>query len=657
VGQACAVHFDNAAGNLNVIVPGTPLTQLALQAIDYAPGWLALDLRDAFGRMDSAGQDLYAGVIIGAADPVVDEIAFAVAHTAPEVLQSAGFHTELLTENAQYVYAHDAYLDYAEILDYGSAAAGGDYYSTLLYRTAAAGETLEVELPRDRYYWDIVHPKITDEFPTYIDPATGGFADPPTGKFWRDFLFAHADSGYPVLRDQLAGCRTLWEGNVDSRVNGAVGIITQWILDVMDFGSGAERPIQPVRIYRKHLGRCGEHADITAAAARAALIPTNSASAMDNDHTWNEFWDRRWIAWEPVIVFVDAPQLYEGWGMSFLGAFDWRGDDGVWTVTERYTPTCTLTVAVTDSSGRPIDGAQVTIARRVDTITYYESTWGSTDHTGTCSFLLGDGESVYARIDSDLGTVPPGPLYKLACGPTVAGAHYTWAKMLPGYRPSLPVLPMNPPVDVPIEYQIHLAWQAEDEFVYGANRIDANTFSDHLAGGAVASFVCDEANYAAYAAADTFWAFGFTGDASSGDLAIEVPTGDSYYVVLSNEEHVVASQVVRGVAELYYRSFASVAGGAGAPAEAALAQNRPNPVASQTAISFSVPDAAAVDLSIYDVEGRWVTTLVSGETSAGEHRVAWDARDSRGRRVAPGIYLYRLVTPDARICRKLAVVE
>ena len=93
--------------------------------------------------MDSAAQDLYAGVILGAADPVVDEIAFVIAHTAPEVLQSAGFHTEVLTENAQDVYANDAYLDYVDIVDYGSAAAGGDYYSTSRYCTAAAGETLE----------------------------------------------------------------------------------------------------------------------------------------------------------------------------------------------------------------------------------------------------------------------------------------------------------------------------------------------------------------------------------------------------------------------------------------------------------------------------------------------------------------------------------
>ncbi|MFZ1948159.1 MAG: FlgD immunoglobulin-like domain containing protein [bacterium] len=657
VGQALDVRYYSLGDSLAIVAPVAPLTGLAWEAIEYAPTWLRLDLLDAFRRMDSTHQDLLAGVILAAEDPIVDEVAFAVAHTAPGVLQAASFHTELLTENADYVYANAAYLDYADIMDYGSAAAGGDYYSTLRYRTAAAGETLEVTLPRERYYWDVVHPKVTDEFPTYIDPSTGVPADPPTGKFWRDFLFAYADSGYPVLKDQLAGCLTLWEGNVDSRTNGAVGILTQWILDVMDFGSGAERPIQPVRIYRKHLGRCGEHADITAAAARAALIPTNSASAMDNDHTWNEFWDRRWIAWEPVNVYVDSPWHYEGWGMEFLGAFDWRGDDGVWTVTERYTPACTLTVSVTDSSGCPIDGAQVTIARKTDTITYIESTWGSTDHTGTCTFVLGDSESVYARIDSDLGTIPPGPLFKPVVSPTVAGEHYTWNRILPNRRPSLPALPASPPVGGDIEYRLDIAWEAADEFIYGANRIDGHTFSDHLAGGAVEFFICDQPNYELYAASDTFWAFEIAEDACGGSVAFEVPTYDVYHVIFSNQEHVVGSQAVRGTAELYYRSMSDVAGRGGAAPRLSLGAGRPNPVETQSLIAFEVPRGGPVDLAVYDISGRWVRTLVSGSLDAGEHRATWDGRDSRGRRVAPGIYLCRLVAAGGSMSRKLAVID
>jgi hypothetical protein len=657
VGQACAIRFDSMGDTLGVMAPATSLTGLARQAIEYAPAWLGLELQDAFRRMDATHQDVFADIILEASDPVVDEIAFVVAHTAPEVLQSPSFHPELLAENAQYVYAHDSYLEYADILDYGSAAAGGEYYSTLVYWIASGGETLQVELPRERYYWDIVHPKITDEFPTYIDPATGAYADPPVGKFWRDFLFAYADSGYPVLRDQLAGCQTVWEGNVDSRTNGAVGIITQWILDVMDFGSGAERPIQPVRIYRKHLGRCGEHADITAAAARAALIPTNSASAMDNDHTWNEFWDRRWVAWEPVNVYVDAPWHYEGWGMQFLGAFDWRGDDWVWTVTERYTPACTLTVAVTDSVGSPIDGAQVTIARKTGSITYIESTWGSTDCSGACRFLLGDGQDVYARIDSDLGTVPPGPLYKLAAGPTVAGEHYHWNKSLANHRPELHVVPVSPPVGGWNEYRLRVVWEAESEFIYGANRIDGKTFSDHHPGGAVEFFICDDENFAAYAASDTFYAYEVAEDAHSADLVFDIPSEDGYYAVLSNQEHVASSQVVRGRAELYYLPVAGADGLGGAASSVNLEAMGSNPARGGVAISYALPADAPIELAVYDVAGRCIRILASGLTKAGEHEIAWDGTDSRGSQVSPGIYLYRLVTPETAIARKLVLMR
>jgi hypothetical protein len=657
VGEACAVRFDNLGDSLTVISPSLPLTDLAGQAIAYAPGWLDLELKDAFARMDSSDQDLYAGVILGAADPVVDEISFCIAHTAPEVFQSVSFYPELITENAEDLYAHDPYLDYVDITDYGTATGGGNYYSTVVYQTAEAGDTVEIELPRERYYWDIVHYKITDELPTYIDPATGAITDPPTGRFWREFLFTHADSGYPVLQDVLAGCEVLWEGNVDSRTNGAVGIITQWILDVMDFGSGAERPIQPVRIYHKHLGRCGEHADITCAAARAALIPTNSPLAIASDHTWNEFYDGRWVHWEPVNVYVDSPWHYEGWGKVFLGIFDWRGDDWVWTVTERYTPSCTLTVAVSDSFGYPVDGAQVTIAKKIEGILYYEATWTSTDHTGTCQFLLGDDSDISARIDSDLGTVPPGMLYKPAVTGSVADTHYVWSKFLQNHRPQVPVRPAALPPAPQDQYRLELQWETASQFCYGQNRLDDKTFSDHVAGGAVEFFICDEANYTAYASSDTFFAYEIMGDADSAVVGFTFPTYDGWYAVLSNEEHVVTSQVVRGRAELYRRESAYVAGEGDAALRVSLAQNRPNPFLPETWISYSLGRASNVNLAVYDVSGRLVSTLVSGRVGAGEHKVAWSGTDSRGRRVAPGIYVYRLETPDAIASRKMVFMR
>jgi len=163
------------------------------------------------------------------------------------------------------------------------------------------------------------------------------------------------------LRDALAGVPTLWNGTKNSFTNnGAVGVVTKWILDVMEFGSGNERPTQPVRIYALHLGRCGEHEDITCAAARACLIPCIGAEDIAEDHVWNEFWyDGAWHQWEPVNVYVDFPESYGGWGKKFPAVSAWRGDDSAWTETAIYTQVATLRISVVDRNGVPVEGASV----------------------------------------------------------------------------------------------------------------------------------------------------------------------------------------------------------------------------------------------------------------------------------------------------------
>jgi len=77
-----------------------------------------------------------------------------------------------------------------------------------------------------------------------------------------------------------------------------------------------------------------------------------------------------------------------------------------------------------------------------------------------------------------------------------------------------------------------------------------------------------------------------------------------------------------------------------------LVQNVPNPFGPRTTIAFRIPaDAGAAvrtDLSIYDVNGRRVRTLAADRRSPGEYEVTWDGRDDGGRRVASGVYFYRL---------------
>ena len=75
----------------------------------------------------------------------------------------------------------------------------------------------------------------------------------------------------------------------------------------------------------------------------------------------------------------------------------------------------------------------------------------------------------------------------------------------------------------------------------------------------------------------------------------------------------------------------------------ALRQNYPNPFNPSTAIAFTVPsDAERVELSVYDVSGRLVATLISGSLPAGAHVVTWDGTDAAGRSVSSGVYFARL---------------
>jgi len=73
-----------------------------------------------------------------------------------------------------------------------------------------------------------------------------------------------------------------------------------------------------------------------------------------------------------------------------------------------------------------------------------------------------------------------------------------------------------------------------------------------------------------------------------------------------------------------------------------LRQNFPNPFRGTTSISFTVGQPSPVNLSVYDVAGRRVATLVNGVHEPGRNRVVWDGRDGSGHRVAAGIYFYRL---------------
>ncbi|MBM4118112.1 T9SS type A sorting domain-containing protein [bacterium] len=74
-------------------------------------------------------------------------------------------------------------------------------------------------------------------------------------------------------------------------------------------------------------------------------------------------------------------------------------------------------------------------------------------------------------------------------------------------------------------------------------------------------------------------------------------------------------------------------------------------------MDFGLPADAAVRLTVFDVNGRAVATLIDGTLPAGWQRVTWDGRDAQGTPVAAGVYLYRLEVGAERIQRKMLIVK
>lgn len=79
------------------------------------------------------------------------------------------------------------------------------------------------------------------------------------------------------------------------------------------------------------------------------------------------------------------------------------------------------------------------------------------------------------------------------------------------------------------------------------------------------------------------------------------------------------------------------------PGQMVLHQNYPNPFNPVTAISYKLSAISRLDLSIYNLQGQKIATLVSAWQPAGNYQVVWDAS---AHNLASGIYFYRLSTPD-----------
>ncbi len=93
------------------------------------------------------------------------------------------------------------------------------------------------------------------------------------------------------------------------------------------------------------------------------------------------------------------------------------------------------------------------------------------------------------------------------------------------------------------------------------------------------------------------------------------------------------------------------------PTNYALKQNYPNPFNPETNIEFSLPKETYVSLTVFNLLGQEVQTIVDGTVAAGDHIAHWNGKNDNGANVPSGIYFYKIYTSDFTQTNKMVLVR
>lgn len=91
--------------------------------------------------------------------------------------------------------------------------------------------------------------------------------------------------------------------------------------------------------------------------------------------------------------------------------------------------------------------------------------------------------------------------------------------------------------------------------------------------------------------------------------------------------------------------------------ETELCTASPNPFNPDTEIQFALREAAKATISVIDVSGRRIATLVDDSLEPGLHSVRWDGCDSTGRGVASGVYFVHMAAGGRVFSRRVLLVK
>jgi hypothetical protein len=113
-----------------------------------------------------------------------------------------------------------------------------------------------------------------------------------------------------------------------------------------------------------------------------------------------------------------------------------------------------------------------------------------------------------------------------------------------------------------------------------------------------------------------------------------------------------------GFCYLLYDPVADVSDRGGSlPKNFSVSQNYPNPFNPTTTIEFDVPNKSQVNLTVYNVLGQKVKTLVNQEMAAGTYKADWDGRGESGTSISSGIYFYKFEAGSYVTTKKMVMLK
>ena len=132
-----------------------------------------------------------------------------------------------------------------------------------------------------------------------------------------------------------------------------------------------------------------------------------------------------------------------------------------------------------------------------------------------------------------------------------------------------------------------------------------------------------------------------------------VEIGDHFYVVTAVDIHENESEYSDPVSV----TLLSLLDVNGLPENYTLHQNFPNPFNPTTTLRYDLPEDAMTTIVVYDMMGRLVQTLVSGNKAAGYHSLKWDATNKYGAPVSAGVYIYSIQAGNHRDIKKMILLK